>query len=398
MTIGVLEPDNIFATDLIGQSFSLEWRNTKYSDTVSASNGKLYFVPNFAKKVVSFDPKTNVCKEIGDDFRDNLPTNLRGCPSKWGSGVLVNNGEIFCAPCLSNDVLVIDTKNDTTYLIPLPTEIRRYTYTLYNAGEFDGKENVLFFPEGSSTKILKVNVNTKTISEIDIDFGDAWLCALRASDGYMYGISGYNPSYIVKYDPNNSTFERRQIPNIPNLYGFPYMDIVEHKDGNLYAIPYNATKVVKINMMTLATTMVGEDFGNQPQHKWEKCIIGNDGYIYGIPYSAKRVVRFDPLNNTTTLIGKEYDGENKWESACLANNGHVYCAPCHATRILKISIGRWHAVKRHVMIRSLVEKGRALSISNKSSDTRDEEKRHSCYHQFVQNTSDDVFRIILSFL
>lgn len=104
-------------------------------------------------------------------------------------------------------------------------------------------------------------------------------------------------------------------------------------------------------------------------------------------------MRFDPLTDTSTMFGEEYKGFYKWKGGCLAVDGNVYAAPnCSATKVLKIRIARWELLKEHIMLKWLIDQGRASAIN---SD--DVEMGHSCYQNFIQ-CPNDIFCMILKFL
>lgn len=361
-------------TNLVGQEFlEGQWN---YCDTFPTTTGNLCLLPCNAKKVVSFNPKTNIWKEIGCDLGDDY--------YQWLGGIFINENKIFCPPFDSYNILIIDLNKNNTDFISLPYEIQ-HGKGKFKACALDGKGNVLFFPFRAS-RIMKLEIKTNKISTIGINCGNAWLRAITASNGKIYVLSKYN--YIMSYDPNSHYYEEKKLSIEHDDHVNQYTDIVEHRDGYLYSIPCNGTKVLKINMETLAATTVGDNLGDE-QNKWKTCIVGNDDYVYGIPYNAKNIIRFDPMNEKITAIGKEYEGTAKWYGCCVAKDGNLYCSPLLARKILKIKVSRWNAVKTHVMLRRLVEKKRASII---------EPNHCSCYQHFIQNTNDDVFRNVLQYL
>ena len=52
-------------------------------------------------------------------------------------------------------------------------------------------------------------------------------------------------------------------------------------DGNIYAIPSDSTRALKIDVASGTVTM----FGDLPKtkNKWQGGVVGGDGVIYGIP-------------------------------------------------------------------------------------------------------------------
>lgn len=125
----------------------------------------------------------------------------------------------------------------------------------------------------------------------------------------------------MKFNPNDKSFEKSKFNVDNNANGEKWRGLVEHKDGHLYSIPSNGSKVVKINIASFDLTPVGDNLGNGDVN-WLSCILGK---VYGIPFYAPRVVRFDPSNNTSIIIGKKYVGQFKWCEGCVAADGKYLC-------------------------------------------------------------------------
>jgi len=54
--------------------------------------------------------------------------------------------------------------------------------------------------------------------------------------------------------------------------------------------------------------LIGDDYGCD-YSKWSGGAVGSDGCLYFGPYNAKRVLRVDVINGTTTFMGDSYNGE-----------------------------------------------------------------------------------------
>jgi len=372
--------NNFPSTHLIGNDIFTSYRGEldAYSQVIAANNDKLYFVPFRANKVMSFDVKNNEWNYIGDDLGHNY--------GKWNDGV-IENGKIFCSPSQSNDILIIDTNTDTTKCIRIPTELQNQDYK-YTACSSDKNGNVYFFPQLASN-ILKININTNEVTILkNIHCGNNWWNAVHASNELTYVLS--TEDEIMKFNPNDLSFVKAKLSIDSIDVWMQYNDWIEHKDGHLYTIPLNGSKVMKVNMTTLSSTTVGNDLGNE-MFKWGSSVLGKDNCIYGIPYNTGRVIRFDPLRNTITMVGEEYDGEHKWCAGCLAADGNIYAAPSCAKKVLKINIARWELLKCHIMLRCLLEQGRASALKSDGTE-------NSCYQRLIQHLNDDVFRMVLQFL
>lgn len=275
----------------------------KYSQVVSANNGKLYLVPYNANKVMSIDVRHNQWTTIGDDFGNDC--------SKWMCGALcTTNGKLFCGPYNSNNILIVDTNTDTTEIVLLPTEVQGGT-SKYHTCVLD-KESVYFFPF-YAPKMIQINVYTHEISILHtVNCGKYWKSAIRASNGLLYGISYKND--VIQFNPHNHTFQRTKLCTKHLYRGGQYTNLVEcttDSGSYLYALPCNGPKVIQINKQTLVSKSVGDNLGNG-MWKYKSAVRGQyDNCVYGIPSNAPQVVRFDPSNDTFRMIGEEYKGGRK---------------------------------------------------------------------------------------
>jgi len=420
-------------TKLVGKKFD---GDNQFSEIIeSKHNGKLYLIPSYASKVVTFDPRTKERKEIGFDLTKEA--------SKWWEAVYCPETHcIFCSPLKSNNILIIDTKTDAIELIPLPEEVQHDENRKYGASVYDAPNQCVFFFPNMATKILKMNIHLYDIniihnlhpvgmnihqpSSATTSFSAAHILSaysgkkngftnalLSKTNGFIYALSEQN--YVLKFNTNSYEYEKiclyiDEDSGCEDVYQH-YNDFCEHSDGNLYAVPFNANKILKINLESSEVSSVGEDsetLGHGELYKWSKSIVGNDGCVYGIPLDATHVLRFNPQDESIKTIGPELTEEDKWWSACLAHDGDLYCAPYCTDSVLKICVSKWHRVKYHVQLRLLIDQGRASPIIQSIDDDEGMEKGRdysttitkssTCYQHFIQNFDDYLFRHVLEFL
>ena len=50
---------------------------------------------------------------------------------------------------------------------------------------------------------------------------------------------------------------------------------------------------------------IGPDLSSHGQNKWSGGVAGADGRIYAIPYDASRVLRIDPSSGSVESIGPD---------------------------------------------------------------------------------------------
>jgi hypothetical protein len=66
-------------------------------------------------------------------------------------------------------------------------------------------------------------------------------------------------------------------------------------------------------------------------------ILGADGCVYAPPYAATGVLRIDPRTDSVDVIGDFPPGGYKWHGGLLAKStGVVYAFPSHADAVLRI--------------------------------------------------------------
>lgn len=105
-------------------------------------------------------------------------------------------------------------------------------------------------------------------------------------------------------------------------------------NGCLYAAPYAATFITKINPSNDTLSSFGTFAAG---NKWAGTVAGPDNrYLYGIPYDGTTVLKIDTLNDTSTTLGSLTSGGNKWIGGVLADNGCIYGIPFTGTTFLKI--------------------------------------------------------------
>ena len=99
-------------------------------------------------------------------------------------------------------------------------------------------------------------------------------------------------------------------------------------DNNIYYMPANARRILKLNPDNDTLSSAGDDLGGEGVDEYEGTVVGNDDCVYGIPFAAKHIVKFDPTNpNTASTIGEEAKGWFLCGNGVLAaGDGYIYSA------------------------------------------------------------------------
>jgi hypothetical protein len=120
---------------------------------------------------------------------------------------------------------------------------------------------------------------------------------------------------------------------------------INHEKTAIYCIPSNAKHVLKVDLLSKATSLIPVDgydpmdypnFSIDTTNKWYGGIVGRDNCVYGIPYRTCAVLKIDCTNDTATLIGPDY-GTTKynWHGG-IQVHGKIYAHPSHANTVLVI--------------------------------------------------------------
>lgn len=246
---------------------------------------------------------------------------------KWFGGVAGHNGKIYCIPRNSNEILVIDPSEDSTY-------------TFGNiADQFGGgvlaPNKKIYCPPLNGNYILKIDPEEDDVDQIPGLTDTNYFGGVLANNGKIYFIP-HNAESLLILDPENES--------ITEIYHGIFADVswsggVLAPDGSIYCIPATATRVLRINPDDNSFTLVGTTYGSE--FKWFSGVLATNGMIYGMPYESNEILKIDPYTGTSSAFG---DYEDKWAGGRMASNGLIYGIPFDASSILVID-SRYDIVK-----------------------------------------------------
>jgi streptogramin lyase len=243
-----------------------------FQSTIALKDGRICGVPYYANNVIFYDPKT---KEY---------TTSNTVNGQWVSGVLAENGKIYCPGFRSKRILVVDPVAGTA-------------------------STSVFSPVGSADDPYSDPTN--------------WAGSVLAPNGKIYGVPSGSTS-VLEIDPVlgiTSTFGSLSSSN------YKWWSGVLAPNGKIYCAPDAATTILKIDPIARTATTFGNTLSVISANEYIYfSILGSDGKIYYTLYDSNKILRLDPdteqLSVYTTL--GEYAS---FGSAVLAPNGNIYTIP-----------------------------------------------------------------------
>jgi len=173
------------------------------------------------------------------------------------------------------------------------------------------------------------NLTTELVGEV-FNGGYKWAGdGALASNGCIY-FAPCCATRVLKYDIST---------NISTLVGDDYgSDFGKWEGGvftnnSVYFAPLCSKKVLKVNINTDTTELVGPEYDGKGD--WSGGVLGEDGFVYFVPSSAKQILRLNPTNDTFKLVGDKYEGSNKWSGGVVASYKDIYCIPYESSQVMK---------------------------------------------------------------
>lgn len=326
-----------FNEEIVYEDGTVEIRNEcKWWSAVCGSQGCIYGIPYNARRIVKYNPVTEVKTSIGPDFGDD--------ECKWIGAVMDDKGCIYCAPFSCDVILKIDTTNDTVSTIESPL-FNPGTYK-WSVGSLALDGNIYFMP-CHANRIMKVNCEFDTASMVGGDLGDSeckYFGSVVDHHGYVVGIP-HNAKHVVRYNPATETTDKFIYDGMARKE----MDVgngVLGRDGCIYAVNPRG-QVVKFDHANRCASWtrgklsapIINVFG------WINGILGIDGCIYWPPRGANRILKYDPFLGRASLVGAKIkssrdDGifafRQEFTGGVMGHDGIIYCIPYSASQVLKI--------------------------------------------------------------
>jgi hypothetical protein len=272
----------------------------KYTSGILAEDGKVYCIPASARKVLVIDTVTKSVNMIGDDLGNG--------EWKWFGCCKAKDGSIVAIPHCGDRILritppsLITSKVDTSTLTSLsPDSIPKSYSSLGPAGVNTAK-----------------GFNTGC-GQSDGAKDPADRCRFNGSvcvNGLMFVVPAHHPKGFLCIDLKKDTVEMigTEIFLDYSSSGDAYSDAIVGNDGKIYCIPLCASKVACINPSTKTVSLIGQDFGDQ-MWKWRGAVLSHDGKIYSAPDSIDAILCIDTTVEKPTATALNEEGK-PWTKEC----------------------------------------------------------------------------------
>jgi len=248
---GVLYKDYIyFAPRTSPNIIQVNWKNftlrliphripsPNYLSAILAPNGWIYFLPFNSTQLWKFHPDSKTIEIVA---------NISG-PNKWSGAVLYNNF-IYGVPFTDTRIIKLDTRDDSfTFFGNISGTNKWFTGVLAQNGK------IYCCPENQAG-ILKIDPDTDTFTIFGTLPGssDKYRSAVIATNGFIYFIPATSLP-IVKLNPLNDTFSTF---GSFTGGGSKWYSAVLGENGDIFAIPQAQANILKIK----TTNRYEEDSG-----------------------------------------------------------------------------------------------------------------------------------------
>ena len=289
-----IDPSNNDQTTLVGQIYEgdFKWYNG------FAHGDFIYGIPYNAKQFLKYNIITETSELVGGDII------LEEDDFKWRSGAFADDGCFYCFPYEHNRILKFNPKDDTVVFVGEEME-GYYKFS----GTVKAKNGCLYGIPFDASRVAKFNVAIEEVTFIGDNYGD---------DG----------------DEDDSF----------DVYkGSSWMGGFEGTDDNIYGVPFNQNRWLKIDIVTETTSLIGDDLSKYGNYKYDGGVVGEDRIVYAIPSDANIITKLNTTTQQMSEVRNRHDGnynvdsgDDKWSGGVLHPNGHIYCAPYCNKNVLKI--------------------------------------------------------------
>jgi hypothetical protein len=257
----------------------------KWMCGVLANTGSIYCAPFCTESILKIDAIRGTVETL-----DNVELPETG-DCLWASGALAQDNNIYYMPNFAHRIMRLDPDNDSLSSVgdDLGEESNKYRGTV--VGNDD--HHIYGIPD-EATRIVKFDpTNSDTTSTVGEEAEEGFNCGngVWACDGYIYAGNYYGQVLQIDTTSNNYTWIGDKIHSIGSGWG----DAIVGADECIYWPPLSANRVLKFDPKTQQLPwLVGGDLG-QGDFKWMGGALASDDAIYCLSVSFKQILAIDPF-------------------------------------------------------------------------------------------------------
>ena len=313
----------------------------KWSVSIRAPNGVVYCIPGNASRVMRVHTDTNEVRLIGESLGER--------PNKFMSAVLVaagGNTVIYAIPYNAPRVMKITVGSGEKIEFIGPEFLSGEKWA---AAAYDPLSGAIFAVPFNASQVLRIKVaNAKEdVSRHTSSRITSSMWSKPRSSGVM--IASWGIGAVSDHPQSDRDYVHligKELGLLPGKYlSCTYLS----GTSCIYAVPYNASKLLRIDAGfdgQFHVQRVGEDV--RGVRKWGTCVIDRFGHdsFYGIPHNSAHVLRVVSVRTPrggvkeyASLLKFEGDGciEARYSAGIFSMiDAHIYCVPKNASRVLCI--------------------------------------------------------------
>jgi hypothetical protein len=354
------------------------------------AHGYLYGIPAWANTVlqVDIDAMWGRRPNATGPIVNLIPLPEGHVPSRWqwhGASLNQQKTAIYSIPSNAHQVLKVDLITHTTSLIDIdiPPQYKDFSFNHSNKwyGGLLGDDNAVYGIPYRTCSLLRIDTETDTAAIVGEDYGCKrfnWHGGAKVN-GFIYAYPSH-ANTVLRIDTSlqSKGTISTQLPIHRASYdadtneNYKWLGGAIGADGNIYAMPADASAILKIDTHTNVCSTFG--FVGMEKNKWQGGVLSQtDGCIYCIPADGQHVLRIDTRNpstniintatattttatrsssssssddddgahdatyhNAVALVGELPNRKNKWQGAFFGNDGIMYAIPENGYRILMV--------------------------------------------------------------
>jgi len=314
-------------------------------------NGKIYCAPYDSTTVLVIDPATNTVDNT-DIIGLNAPDFNIGNRHFWHGGVLAPNGKIYFIPTSADRVLIADPNSPVTSLtsgITLPScTYTNSTRTLVCPGATFSTsvavgDNIII-----TTNTTKYTGYVQSRTDTNLVFIYALLSGPFTVQGSISGttltVTVVNSGYVAPGSPitgtgiTGGTTIVNQLTGISGSTGTYTVSISQNVSTTSISSTGQPDTVITGQITNLQKTRKADitSIIAGGLYAYSGGCLAPNGKIYCMPYNAQNVLIIDPSNNTSITVPM-VGVSQQYRCAIMAQDGNIYGIPCDENKVCVIN-------------------------------------------------------------